>query len=168
MEFSTKYLVLIVTIVCTGLSAGLCFTWSNSVTPGIGRMDDLGFLQAFQQMNRAILNPTFFFVFFGPFLLILLNLYQFRTAGNSIMWLLIAAGVVYFLGVVLITIFGNVPLNEMLDKTDLSVASASELKTLRGRFELKWNRLHLIRTITSIASFTLLLISILQISKTIK
>ena len=141
------------------------FYMVNTVTPGVGRLVDLGYLQSFQQMNRAILNPTFFIVFFGPFFLNLINIYVFRNAESSVLWLLILASALYFFGVVLVTIFGNVPLNEMLDKTDLISASASELKTLRERFEVNWNRWHLIRTITSVTSFILLLISLIQLSK---
>ena len=73
MEFSLKLTTLVLTILVTGLSAGLCFTWSNAVTTGIGRLDNFSYLSAFQQMNRTILNPVFFIVFFGPFFLKTLN-----------------------------------------------------------------------------------------------
>lgn len=168
MDVTLEQILIVSAIVVTGLAAGLCFTWSNAVTPGIGRLDDLGYLRAFQQMNRAILNPTFFAVFFGPFFLILLNTYVFRSASISVVGLLVAACALYFVGVVLVTVFGNVPLNETLDQTDFMNATTSELKSFRERFELKWNRLHFIRTITSIIAFILLLMSIIQISKTIK
>ena len=153
---------MIALILLTGLSAGLCFTWSNTVTPGIGRLDDLGYLQSFQQMNRTILNPMFFVVFFGPFFLNLVNIYFFRSSPSSFFWILILAGVIYVFGVLVITVFGNVPLNEMLDKTDLDIASIAELRQLREKFEVKWNRLHSIRTFTSIISFLLLIIGLLQ------
>ena len=81
------------------------------------------------------------------------------------MWLLILAMATYFLGVVLVTIFGNVPLNEMLDKVDLNTASSEELGQLRESFEIKWNRLHLIRTISSIISFLILLMAFVQTIK---
>jgi len=165
MELSLKFTTLVTTIVLTGLSAGLCFTWSNSITPGIGRLDDLGFLQSFQQMNRAIINPTFLILFFGPFFLNLVNIYLFKSASSSVLWLLIAATAIYFFGLVLITIFGNVPLNEILDKTDLATSSIEELKDLRVSFETKWNRLHLIRTVTSTISFILLIFSLFKIAK---
>lgn len=165
MELSLKFTTLVTTIVLTGLSAGLCFTWSNSITPGIGRLDDLGFLQSFQQMNRAIINPTFLIVFFGPFFLNLVNIYLFKSASSSLLWLLIAATAICFFGLVLITIFGNVPLNEILDKTDLATSSIEELKDLRDSFETKWNRLHLIRTVTSTISFILLIFSLFKIAK---
>ena len=161
MEYTTQYLASIVLILLTGLSAGLCFTWSNAITPGIGRLDDLGYLSAFQQMNRSIINPLFIIVFFGPFFLGLINLYLLKNGLSPIIWLLILAIAFYFFGVVLVTIFGNVPLNGILDKTDLGISSLEDLKQLRDRFEDKWNRLHLIRTIGSVISFLLLILTLL-------
>lgn len=165
MEYTHQHIVTIVLILLTGLSAGLCFTWSNAITPGIGRLDDLGYLSAFQQMNRSIINLLFILVFFGPFFLGLINLYLFKNASSSMIWLLIFAMAFYFFGVVLVTIFGNVPLNEILDQTDLGKPNLKDLKLLRNRFETKWNRLHLIRTVSSIASFLILIISLFQITK---
>jgi uncharacterized membrane protein len=74
---------------------------------------------------------------------------------------LILSSILYLFGVVLITIFGNVPLNEVLDKSDLSTLNIEELGSLRDLFENKWNRLHLIRTISSSSSFLLLTITFL-------
>jgi len=162
MDLTFENIAITALVVLTGLSAGLCFTWSNAITPGIGRMDDSDYLSAFQHMNRTIINPLFIIIFFGPFFLSLINLYAFRNASNSLIWLLILATVFYFLGVVLVTIFGNVPLNEMLDKTNLNSASIEELRSLRETFEVKWNRLHLIRTITSSLSFVLLIITLIE------
>ncbi len=167
MELSYRIVILIIATLLTGLSAGLCFTWANAVTPGIGRLDALGYLQSFQEMNRAIINPTFLLVFFGPVLMHGWNLFVYRNAPDNQLWLLITAAVMYFLGVVLVTIFGNVPLNEMLDKTDLAQASLSDLQAFRERFEQKWNRLHLIRTLTATSSFLLLLLSLVLSAKSI-
>jgi len=165
MDYTNQHIATIVLILLTGLSAGLCFTWSNAITPGIGKLDDLGYLSAFQQMNRSIINSLFILVFFGPFFLGLINLYLFKNASSSIIWLLILAMAFYFFGVLLVTIFGNIPLNDLLDKTDLGQASLEDLKALRNRFETKWNRLHLIRTVSSIVSFLILIISLFQSTK---
>lgn len=166
MDFTFENISISALLFLTGLSAGLCFTWSNSITPGIGRLDDLGYLMSFQSMNKTILNPIFFIVFFGPFFLGLINLYLFRNASSSLFWLVTIATAIYILGVVLVTIFGNVPLNEILDKTDLSIASREDIKSLRNIFEVKWNRLHLIRTLSSLVSFILLIASLIQFTKT--
>ena len=165
MNISIENTAIILLIVLTGLSAGLCFTWSNSITSGLGRLDNLGYLSAFQKINRTILNPTFFIVFFGPFFLSIINIYVFRNASSNIKGLLIAAAIIYTVGVVVVTIFGNVPLNELVDKTNLNTASAEDLKTLRVTFETKWNQFHTIRTVTSIIAFVLLIISAMQIAK---
>ncbi len=167
LNFDTQTLVLLLATLLTGLSAGLCFTWTNAVTPGIGQLNDLSYLRPFQEMNRAIINPTFMIVFFGPFFLHITNIFLFRTSSSTIIWMVLASSALYIIGVVLVTIFGNVPLNELLDKTDLAQASLEELQLLRDKFEIKWNRLHLIRTITATLSFLILLIICLSGTNTI-
>lgn len=165
MGISLEQIGIIVLVLLTGLSAGLCFTWLNAITPGIGRLDDLGYLMSFQQMNRAIINPMFLIVFFGPFFLGFTDLYLLRKASSETLWLFIIAIAIYFLGVVLVTIFGNVPLNNILESTELSFATPKDLKVLRGLFEVKWNHLHLIRTLSATVSFLLLIINLIQITK---
>ena len=161
MEISIKSLVLLTGILFTGLTAGLCFTWSNAVTTGIGKLDDLTFLQSFQAMNRAIINPSFIIVFFAPACLLFVNAYLYRNAQPGLFWSFLIAALLFFIGVSLITIFKNVPLNEILDRFPLESASFSELKTLRNTFETPWKHWHLIRTISSFTAFTLLLTGII-------
>ncbi|GAA4802029.1 DUF1772 domain-containing protein [Litoribaculum gwangyangense] len=161
MELNFKIIVLMLGILFTGLTAGLCFTWSNSITPGIARLNDLGFLQAFQAMNRAIINPSFLFVFFGPVILLFINAFLHRNSHPVTFWSFTLAAILFFLGIGLITVFKNVPLNELLDKTVLENLSEVDLKELRAKFEKPWNRWHIQRTIASFTSFALLLIGLI-------
>jgi len=160
MEFKLRLIVLILGILFTGLTAGLCFTWSNAVTPGIGRLDNLTFLKSFQSMNRAIINGRFIVVFFGPVLLLFLNSYLFKNNSTSF-WLFLIAAILFFIGIGLVTIFGNVPLNEILDKSNLETLSKIELQELRNKFEQPWNNWHTIRTVSSFSAFVLLIIGML-------
>ena len=57
--------------------------------------------------------------------------------------------------------FRNVPLNEILDASNLGLLSKLELQELRDKFEQPWNRWHTIRTVSSFMSFLLLLVGIL-------
>jgi len=157
MEIKLNLIVLLFGIIFTGLTAGLCFTWSNAITPGIGRLDDLAFLRSFQAMNRAIINGKFLIVFFAPTILLFVNAYLFKDSGMSY-WLFLGAAILFFVGIGLITIFGNVPLNEILDKAPLETLSGIELQALRQKFERPWNQWHTLRTITSLLSFALLLL----------
>ena len=165
MQLTLNLTSLLATTFLTGLTAGLCFTWANAVTPGIGRLDDLGFLHAFQQMNRAILNPIFIVVFMGPTITHIANIFLFKSTSPTVFWLILTAAILYLIGLVLMTILGNVPLNEMIDKVDLLSATPEELKSLRDQFEIRWNRFHMVRTITTSLSFALLIVSILLHSK---
>jgi uncharacterized membrane protein len=160
MEINYKIIVLILSILFTGLTAGLCFTWSNAVTPGIGRLDNLSFLKAFQAMNRAIINSQFMIIFMGPTILLFVNAVLFRT-NNTTFWLFLIAAIIFFIGIGLLTVFGNVPLNEMLDNSNLESLSKLELQTLRNKFENPWNRWHTLRTASSITSFSLLIVGTL-------
>ena len=157
MEINIKSIVLMSSILFTGMTAGICFTWSNAVTSGIGRLDDLGFLQSFQLMNRTIVNPGFLIVFLGPVILLFVNTYLHRNTSPAIFRSFLVAALVYFVGIGIITVFKNVPLNEMLDQATLESLSSTELKELRTKFEKPWNRWHIQRTIASFTSFSLLL-----------
>lgn len=159
MEITASNLTLFAVTLLVGLTAGLCFTWGNAVTPGIGQLDDLGYLQSFQKMNRSIENPLFFVVFIGSFFVGIAAVFGNRGISPTHFWLVLTAIVIYFLGVVLVTVLGNVPLNQILDMTDLTNSSLEELKALRERFENPWNRFHTIRVVTSILSFAVLLMA---------
>ena len=161
MDITFEHIGMIALLFLTGLSAGLCFTWTNAITPGIGRLENISYLMSFQQMNRVIINPMFIIVFFGPSLLGMINLIVLRNASSSIIWVLIIAIAIYFSGVILVTVFGNLPLNALLDKMDLRKASLEDLKLLRNQFENKWNRLHFIRTLSSVISFLLVILTFL-------
>lgn len=165
MYTSVNLIILAVCTFLTGLSAGLCFTWANAITPGIGNLNDLEYLKAFQQMNRVIINPTFLLVFIGPTVLHIYIAFFLKSGSNSIFWIVSVAAVLYIIGLTLVTIFGNVPLNEMLDKTNLESISKEDLTNMRLKFEHKWNSFHFIRTLSSCISFALLLFSIILYSK---
>ena len=159
-------IILFLAALSTGLMAGIFFTWTNAVTPGIGRLSDIEYLNALQSMNRVILNPAFYLVFFGAVLLIPLSAaLNFRSDSNTIFWLLITSAVIYWIGSFFVTVFGNIPLNNLLDKTNLNVISPEDAKNLRSSIETKWNNFNLIRTITSVISFMILIISGLILNK---
>lgn len=155
-----QLLSLLGAIATTGIMAGIFFTWSNAVTPGIGRLSDLNYLKALQAMNRAILNLPFYILFIGPVVsLILTTSLFYNSPSTSTFQYLLVASLVYIVGVFLVTILGNIPLNELLDQSNLSDLSLEELHSLRQKIEHQWNNFNWIRTLTSIFSFVLLLMA---------
>ena len=165
MELSIKSIVLLGSVVLTGLSAGLFYAWSVSVIPGTQRISDSTYLETMQSINRAILNPAFFLVFFGSmFFLVVSVIYQFDPAQLSF-WLTLTAALIYTLGTVGVTAFGNVPLNDQLDALILNELSIDKLKNFRVNYEMRWNKLHQMRMIFSVLSFILSLLALYTNSK---
>jgi uncharacterized membrane protein len=156
-------IILIITTLFSGLMAGLFYAWSISVTPGLAKINDISYLQAFQSMNRAILNPLFFVFFFGLVLLLpLLSYLSFQTSIGNQFWYVLAATILYFIGIMGVTIGGNIPLNNALEALQIESMTPEQMDVFRKGFESKWNRLNHIRTISSILTFLLLVIACIQ------
>lgn len=153
-------IILIITTVFSGLMAGLFYAWSISVTPGIAKINDGSYLLAFQSMNRAIINPLFAVVFFGMVVLLpVLSYLSFQTSMSNQFWYILAATILYFVGIMGVTIGGNVPLNNALEALQIESMTPEQMDEFRKGFESKWNRLNTIRTISSAITFLLLVMA---------
>ena len=116
----SETIILALAILLTGLMAGIFFTWSNAVKPGIGKLSDIEYLRALQSMNRVILNNAFKIIFLGAIIAVaLVPVFYFNLYPKNIFWLFVFTLVIYWIGVFGVTVSGNIPLNEILDKTNL-------------------------------------------------
>lgn len=137
---------LIAGTVGTGLVGGLFFAFATAVMPGLGRANDQTFVTSMQGINEAILNPVFLTTFVAP--IICLGVAAFT--GPARLWVI--AALVLYVATFAITSAGNVPLNDALAAVG-ATRDTSTLEAARKAFEDPWNRLHLVRTATSIAAF---------------
>ncbi len=167
MEISIKSISLFSAVLLTGLSAGFFYAWSVSVIPGTLKVADTIYLETMQSINRAILNPAFFLIFLGSLILLVTNTIQQYHAGLTF-WLMLAATLIYLVGTIGVTGLGNVPLNDALDALHLNDLSDDKLAQFRQYYELKWNKLHTIRTVFAVISFLLSLLAVFTHSKTIE
>ncbi len=149
-----------ISAIVTALLAGLFYAWCCSVVPGLKQLTDRDYITTMQSFNRAILNPVFFACFLGAVLLLPISTYlQYRLHSPVRFRLMAAATVVYLAGVFGVTMFGNVPLNDLLDKFQLSTATPAEITAFRIQFETPWNNLNLVRTIFAFICFVLVLLA---------
>ena len=155
MELSIKSLFMYGAVVLTGLSAGLFYAWSVSVIPGTQKIDDPTYLNTMQSINRAILNPAFFLVFFGSMAFQVIAVIITFDSGSTVFWLLLASSIFYLVGTIGMTGLGNVPLNNQLDGLNLAEIQHHELFEFRRYYESNWNRLHSIRTMCAVIAFLL-------------
>ena len=153
---SIRTLLLVASVLSSGLMAGLFFGWAVSVIPGTKVVGHRSYVTTMQSINREILNPVFIVAFvITPFVLAVAASVDFRAGNTKTAGVLTAVAVTYLVGVIAVTAGGNVPLNDALDTFDLSSASAAELRSRRVSYETPWNRWHNLRTVASIASFAL-------------
>ncbi len=161
MDISLKLIVLFISILITGLSAGFFTAWSVSVIPGNLKVDDTVYLHTMQSINRAILNPVFFIIFFGSLaFLIVSTVFEFNT-NRTAFYFLLSSAVVYAIGTIGITAFGNVPLNDQLDALNLASLGKEKMYEFRQMYESQWNRLHTYRTIFSVIAFGLSILALI-------
>ena len=153
MDASIKSILLLATVILTGLSAGFFLAWQISVIPGTKRVLDSTYLETMQSINRAILNPAFFFIFFGTLLVSgVASVYEFQSS-KLVFGLTLASAISYALGTFGVTAAGNVPLNNELDVLDIGRITSEKVAEFRLYYESNWNRLHLIRTVFAVLSF---------------
>ena len=163
MQFNM--IILLLATLTTGLMAGLFFTWSFSVTRGLSKLSDTNYIETFQALNKAILNPAFVIIFWGsPLCLVLSTIIYYQQPLPGIFWYLLTALVIYLIGCIVVTFAGNIPLNNSLENLNLKSASLEEIKLKRAGFEGRWNSLNMIRTISSSIAFIILIIACLKIT----
>lgn len=154
-----KTTVFFITVLLNALSAGFFVAWSVSVILGTKKVSDFTYLETMQLINREILNPVFFMVFFGSLIALTINaVLQFNN--QPVFWLVVASAIVYLVGTFGVTALGNVPLNNELEAFDINQPGLEALREFRAYYEGTWNRFHNIRTIAGMISFILLLISV--------
>ncbi len=150
-------LTLIATAILTALMAGFFFSYSISVSLGLGKLGDKEFLNAMQHINREVQNPIFLTAFFGA--LILLSVTCFLYHNKPYFIFLLIATFFYLLGVLLITVFVNVPLNNKLELFNISNSTEITAKQMRNVFEKRWNFWNNIRTASSILSLLFVILT---------
>jgi uncharacterized membrane protein len=162
-------ITLLATAVTTALIAGLFYCWSCSIIPGLGKLSDANYLAAMQSINREILNPAFFMSFMGTLVLLPLSTWlQYNHAAPTRFYLLLGATLLYGIGSFGVTIFGNVPLNNMLDAFRIESVSPEVLSRQRVSFEEPWNRLHSIRTVANVLALILVIMACMAKTGTVK
>ena len=144
----------ILVVLQVGLSSGLLFIFSFVVNPGLARLSEEEYFRAMKFINQVILNPLFFLVFIGPVITMPVLTFMGRNDSGMFIFTLIST-ILYITGVILITSFKNVPLNNKLEKLD-----PKEFKDVFLWYKKPWNFWHNIRTFAGIASFVIIIVNL--------
>jgi uncharacterized membrane protein len=137
-----------------GLVAGVFGLYTHTIMPGLAKTDDRTFVGAFQAIDRAIINPWFMAGGFLGALVFTVVAAVAQLGQDALAW--VAAALVLYLVVFVITIAVNVPRNDAL-KAAGAPDDIPDLAAVRASFdEARWRRWNLVRTVASTTAFALL------------
>ncbi|MCB9720077.1 MAG: DUF1772 domain-containing protein [Candidatus Omnitrophica bacterium] len=156
MPESFLYILTFLTALGCGINAGLFFVFSNTIMTALERLRPAEGGAAMREINRVILNPVFFSVFFGTAvgsLLLIVAASRFPAARGY----LTAGGACYLVGCIVVTVTRNVPLNEALQRAD---PGSPDEAALWARYLKEWTAWNHVRTVACVLAaglFTLAL-----------
>jgi uncharacterized membrane protein len=141
-----------------GLIAGVFFAFSTFVMKALAQQPPDRGIAAMQSINITVINPWFMTVFLGTAVACLglagFSLFQWPQHGAIY---LLAGSLLYFIGTFLVTIVGNVPLNDALAKVE---PTSSEGVQIWATYLTNWTAWNHVRTIAAIAAATFLTITL--------
>lgn len=160
-----SFLLVVATLGCA-LVAGITLVFAIVVMPGLKTLGDRGFLEGFKAIDRVIQDgqPVFMLVWIGSAVALIvaavLGLWVLSGIDQA---LLVAALVIYLVGVQVATAMVNLPLNNRLQSLDLEQLDAAELADARDAFEPRWLRWNRIRAWVATLTTILLLLVLMRI-----
>jgi uncharacterized membrane protein len=147
-------------IVACGLLAGLYFAFSAFVMTAFARIDVAAGVAAMNSINRLIRRSWFVPLFVGSSLsslaLAVIGALHWSEGGACAA---LAGGVIYFVGMFVVTMICNVPRNNALDASDPATA---EGRALWARYIKEWTAWNHVRTLASTAALILFVVALGQ------
>lgn len=140
----------LLTCVCAGTVGGVFFAFSTFVMKALAQLPASQGVAAMQRVNVVVVNPLFLGLFLGTAVLsaacVVASLFPWNDPRSS---LLLAAGLLYLAGSLLVTIGFNVPRNDRLARLDNASHEALAYWPL---YVSEWTRWNNVRTVASLAS----------------
>jgi uncharacterized membrane protein len=142
-------IVLGAAVIAMGLFAGLFYTFTMAVMPGLTAADDRTLVDA---MQRMINNPVFPLTFLVAGALTVAALVQARRSGSARTAGWIVAGLALYTVTVVVTFVIHVPLNEGLMRAG-DPDRIENLAAVHDDFVAPWVAWDMVRTLASTAAF---------------
>jgi uncharacterized membrane protein len=148
----------IATAVGCGLNGGVFFAFSSFVMPALARLRPAEGTAAMQSINLTAVTPAFMTVLFGTgALCVAVIVAGLAGLGESYGRWLVAGGVLYLAGTIVLTMLYHVPRNDALAAVDTATRDAA---SLWERYLSEWTGGNHVRAVAGAAAAALLVIGI--------
>lgn len=157
------YLPTLLAALGCGAIGGVFFAFSNFVMRALARLPHPHGIAAMQAINITVLNPLFLGIFVGTALLSagLAGYGMFRWTQPGSGWL-IAGGLLYVVGNLVVTRAFNIPRNDALARLDPASAGAAEAWRDYQRIWNAWNHVRTATALAAAAAFIMALCAIVD------
>ena len=134
-------------VIATGLVGGVFLTFSDFVMRALAAGTTTGSIESMQQINRKVYGSLFLVLLMGTTILAALLVgYALVFAPVDVSRWLLAGGVIHMVGVFLVTVVCNVPMNKRLDAFQPDAPEAARYWPTYVTVWARWNHL---RTVAS-------------------
>lgn len=139
--------------VWTALIGGVFKAFSEFIMAGLIRAEPASGIEAMQQINRTVLRTEFVFALVAMGIIApIAAVYGVIALDGVAKWALVLGALVYVPSVFLMTVAGNVPMNNLLDRLDHRSGEAAAYWAVYGR---DWTRLNHFRTLGCVSTAVL-------------
>ncbi|HAE93297.1 MULTISPECIES: DUF1772 domain-containing protein [Hyphomonas] len=144
------------------LVGGVFQSFSDFVMAGLVRAAPSGGIESMQQINRTVFRSVFLATLLGlvPVMLVM-SLLAWQTQDGAAKTMIFTGSAIYIVTVLGVTMFGNVPMNERLDRLPHRDQDAANYWKTYGVVWTRWNH---VRTLGSIASAICYLLAAMALS----
>ncbi len=140
-----------------GLNGGVFFAFSTFVMRALERLTPREGIAAMQSINRTAVSAPFMALVFGNAILCLgLGIWTAVSRPDGSAWVLAGAGT-FLIGIIVVTVAFNVPLNDALAALDPDAPDAGHRWS---QFVTAWTRWNHVRTVSGTAAAALLTVSL--------
>ncbi len=151
-----------VALLGSALIGGVFFTFSSFVMKALARVPSAEGIAAMQSINVVVINPSFMGAFMGTAVRSLSIIGFVLTRESDPGALLFLGGAVsYFAGTFLVTMFGNVPLNNQLAAVSTTDPAASDVW---NHYLERWTMWNTVRTVAAMLAALLYCLGLLRIA----
>ena len=155
----------VLSLLFSGAIFGFFFAWVCSTMWGLDAADPNTAIAAMQAMNASVRNAAFAPAFFGtPLILFVTALVAWRSGEGRAALLFGAAGVLYLLGGLLLTVLVHSPMNDDLALVETPL-EASRAREVWQDYSAPWQSWNAVRTIVSCIALLLAGLAILSFNR---
>jgi uncharacterized membrane protein len=147
-----------ISVIGCALIAGVFFAFSTFVMNALSRLQPAQGIATMQSINITAINPLFMTALFGTAatcLFLIVSMLSKLSQPDAVY--LLVGSLLYLVGTILVTMLGNVPLNNALAIVD---PNSTEGETLWAKYLTDWTFWNHVRTLAALAASVTFIISL--------